>query len=207
MIRYPMVVGLGNPGVRYENTRHNVGFMLLDRLAGDCGAVFESRPIWQAHLTKTQDGATLIKPQTFMNLSGRSVRQVMAFYGWAPAEVLVVYDDIALPLGRLRLREKGSAGGHNGIKSLIEHLATEDFPRLKIGIGGAEGEQNLSDHVLGKFAEEEQGLLQNTLANAVSAIQLARSQGIAIAANQYNSRIEAPKITDHEQEIRRSDRS
>lgn len=202
---FPLVVGLGNPGRQYEATRHNVGFMVLDRLAAAAGATFESRPKWQAHVARLPDGTLLLKPQTFMNLSGRSVRQVMAFHKWTPDGVLVVFDDAALPLGRLRFREKGSAGGHNGIRSLIEHLGGEDFPRLKVGIGGG-GSGAMTGHVLGSFREDEREALENTLASAVDAVQLALSQGLEAAANCYNSRSPALENTDHDQEIRRPDR-
>jgi PTH1 family peptidyl-tRNA hydrolase len=181
-----LVVGLGNPGRQYERTRHNVGFMVLDRLALLAGAPFESRPKWQSHVAKLPaSGILLAKPQCFMNLSGRPVRQIAAFHQWNPAQVLVVYDDVALPLGRLRFRESGSAGGHNGIKSLIEHLGGGGFPRLKVGIGAPEP-GNLTGHVLGNFREEEREVLENTLARAVAAVQLALSQGLPAAANFYN---------------------
>jgi PTH1 family peptidyl-tRNA hydrolase len=203
---FPLIVGLGNPGRQYENTRHNVGFMILDRLAAAAGADFESRPKWQAHAAKLPDGTLLLKPQTFMNLSGRSVRQVAAFHKWPSEQVLVVYDDSALPLGRLRFREKGSAGGHNGIKSLIEHLGTDVFPRLKVGIGEPKPGE-MTGHVLGTFREDEREDVENTLASAVEAVQLARSQGFAVAANTYNSSKSAIEHIDHEQEIRRAPHS
>lgn len=187
-----LVVGLGNPGRHYEATRHNVGFMVLDRLAAAAGAVFESKPKWQSHVAKLPgSGILLVKPQCFMNLSGRPVRQIAAFHKWQPANLLVVFDDVALPLGKLRLREKGSAGGHNGIKSLIEHLGTDAFPRVKVGIGAPEP-GNLTGHVLGNFREDEREALENTLARAVSAVQLALSQGLTVAANRYNSGKETP---------------
>ncbi|MCH7225996.1 aminoacyl-tRNA hydrolase [Haloferula sp. A504] len=203
MSEFRLIVGLGNPGRQYERTRHNVGFMVLDRLAGQ--TPFESRPRWQSHTARLPDGTLLLKPQTFMNLSGRSVRQVVSFHKWEPSELLVVYDDVALPLGRLRFREKGSAGGHNGIKSLIEHLGTDGFPRLKIGIGDA-GPGSMTGHVLGTFREEEQEAVENTLASAVAAVQLALSQGFAAAANRYNSSTPVTENQDHEQELRRPDR-
>jgi len=203
--QFPLVVGLGNPGRQYEGTRHNVGFMVLDRLAAGGGAPFESKPRWQGHLAKLPDGTLLLKPQTFMNLSGRCVRQVMAFHKWDPARLLVVYDDAALPLGRLRFREKGSAGGHNGIRSLIEHLGGEGFPRLKVGIG-ASRPGAMTGHVLGSFREDERETLENTLASAVDAVQLALSQGLEAAATRYNSRSPALEPTDHDPEIRRPDR-
>ncbi len=203
MSEFRLIVGLGNPGRQYERTRHNVGFMVLDRLAG--AVPFESRPRWQSHLAKLPEGTTLLKPQTFMNLSGRSVGQVAAFHKWTPEQLLVVYDDVALPLGRLRFREKGSDGGHNGIKSLIEHLGTDAFPRLKIGIGGA-APGGMTGHVLGTFREDEREAVENTLASAVAAVQLALSQGFAAAANRYNSSTPVIEDQDHEQELRRPDR-
>src|SRR5690606_15013711 len=133
------------------------------------------------------DGTVLLKPQTFMNLSGRALHQILSFHKWTPDNILVVYDDAALPLGTLRFREKGSAGGHNGIKSIIQHLHTDTFPRLKIGIGGSEPGAMVG-HVLGKFAPDERPLLENTLATALEAVQFARSQGIAAAANRYHTR-------------------
>jgi PTH1 family peptidyl-tRNA hydrolase len=126
-----------------------------------------------------------------MNLSGRSVRMITAFHKWTPEQVLVVYDDAALPLGKLRFREKGSPGGHNGIRSLIEHFGGDAFPRLKIGIGGSDP-GNLVGHVLGKFAPDERELLENTLARAVAAVQLSLSQGFPAAANFYNNSKESP---------------
>ena len=186
-ISLPLVVGLGNPGRQYEGTRHNVGFMVLDRLAAGAGVAFESKPKWQCHIAKLpESGILLVKPQCFMNLSGRPVKQIASFHKWNPENMLVVYDDAALPLGKLRFREKGSAGGHNGIRSLIEHFGGDGFPRLKVGIGGAEGD-NMVGHVLGNFREEERELLENTLARAVAAVQLALSQGLAAAASFYNN--------------------
>jgi PTH1 family peptidyl-tRNA hydrolase len=181
------IVGLGNPGRQYESTRHNAGFMVLDRMALGARVAFESKPKWQSHIAKLPgSGILLVKPQCFMNLSGRPVRQMAAFHKWNPENILVVYDDVALPLGKLRFREKGSAGGHNGIKSLIEHFGGDGFPRLKVGIGSSEPGEMVG-HVLGNFREEERELLENTLARAVSAVQLALSQGLGAAANFYNS--------------------
>lgn len=203
---FPLIIGLGNPGRQYEDTRHNVGFMVLDRLASASGAPFQSSPKWQSHLAKLPDtGTLLLKPQTFMNLSGRAVRQILSFHKWQPGNILVIYDDAALPLGTLRFREKGSAGGHNGIKSLIEHLGTDSFPRLKVGIGSSQP-GNMVGHVLGKFSPDERPLLENTLATALEAVQLARSQGIAAAANRYHTRIQSPQPHTDESQIPRPDR-
>jgi len=201
---FSVIIGLGNPGRQYEDTRHNVGFMLLDRLAASAGVAFQSAPKFQCHLAKLPDGGTLLlKPQTFMNLSGRAIRQVLSFHKWLPENILVVYDDAALALGTLRFREKGSAGGHNGIKSILEHLGTDAFPRLKIGIGSSE-HGSMVGHVLGKFSPDERPLLENTLATALEAVQLARSQGIATAANRYHTRIQLPQ--SDESQIPRPDR-
>ncbi len=203
---FPLIVGLGNPGRQYEDTRHNIGFMLLDRLAASAGVEFQSNPKWQCHLAKLPgSGTLLLKPQTFMNLSGRSIRQVAAFHKWLPEQILVIYDDAALPLGTLRFREKGSAGGHNGIKSTIEHLGTDAFPRLKIGIGSSQP-GNMVGHVLGKFSPNERELVENTLATALEAVQLARSKGIATAANQYHTRIQTNLPQSDEPQIPRTDR-
>lgn len=200
-----LVVGLGNPGRQYEGTRHNVGFMLLDRMAAADGAVFKSEPKFQAHFTKLSDGTILMKPQTFMNLSGRSVRQFLSFFKLPLEKILVVYDDVALPLGHLRFREKGSAGGHNGIKSLIEHLGGDGFPRLKMGIGAASPGE-MTGHVLGKFAPDEHESLENMLATAVEAVQFSRSQGIALASNRFNTPKSKPTPNkEDEPQIRRSD--
>ncbi len=203
---FPLIVGLGNPGKQYEETRHNIGFMVLDRLAAATSTTFQSTPKWQCHLAKIPgSGTLLLKPQTFMNLSGRSIRQVLSFHKWTPEQMLVIYDDASLPLGTLRFREKGSAGGHNGIKSIIEHLGTDGFPRLKVGIGGSQP-GNMVGHVLGKFSPDERPVLENTLATALEAVQLARSQGIAAAANQYHQRIQPPLPQSDESQIPRPDR-
>ena len=202
---FPIIIGLGNPGRQYEGTRHNAGFAVLDRLAAAGGVAFQSSPRWQCHLAKLPGcGTLLLKPQTFMNLSGRAVQQVLGFYKWTPAQMLVVYDDAALPLGALRFREQGSAGGHNGIKSIIQHLGTDVFPRLKLGIGGSEPGE-MTGHVLGKFSPDERPHLENMLATAVDAVQLARSQGIAAAAHRFHTR-NNPLPAPDESQIPRPDR-
>ena len=195
-----MVVGLGNPGREYEATRHNVGFMVLDRLARQSGSKFDTMVRWECAVAKWTDGTLLVKPQTFMNLSGRAVGKILRFHKWLPEQVLIVYDDVALDLGRLRLREKGSHGGHNGIRSLIEHFGGDVFPRIKLGIGSAD-KGEMVGHVLGKFREGEQETLQNMLAMAEKAVQDCLSRGVAAAANLYNT-IGKPTLNQsHEQEI------
>jgi peptidyl-tRNA hydrolase, PTH1 family len=201
-----MIIGLGNPGRQYEGTRHNIGFMLLDKMAASEGVLFQSEPKWQAHIAKLSDGTLLVKPQTFMNLSGRSVRALLSFYKREFTDILVVYDDVALPLGHLRFREKGSAGGHNGIKSIIEHLASDGFPRLKLGIGGVREGGGMTGHVLGQFSPDEQEELENMLATARDAVQVSRSQGLALASNRFNTQRTKPTpIRKDEPQIRRSD--
>ena len=196
---FQLIIGLGNPGRQYHETRHNVGFMVLDRLAAASGASFQSVPKWQSHLAKIPGcGTILLKPQTFMNLSGRAIQQILAFHKWSPEEILVIYDDAALPLGTLRFREKGSAGGHNGIKSILQHLGNDLFPRLKLGIGTSEPGE-IVGHVLGKFSPDEQPILENMLATALDAVQLARSQGIATAAHRYHTRNNPLPTTDESQ--------
>jgi len=209
-----LVVGLGNPGKEYAGTRHNVGFDILDRVAKAAGLVFRSERKWSGEMCRSADGLLFLKPQTYMNLSGRSVAAVSRFYKIAPESILVVYDDVALPLGQLRFRMSGSAGGHNGIGSLLSDLGSRAFPRLKVGIGGPPGAK-LSGHVLGRFGLDEREVAEKALATAVDAVQFALAEGIGKAANRFNSRPKAqklkpdsksqPKKTDDGQEIRRPD--
>ncbi len=196
---FSLIVGLGNPGRQYEDTRHNVGFMVLDRMALAAGVAFQSVPKWQSHMVKLPgSGTLLLKPQTFMNLSGRAIQQVLSFHKWPASDMLVIYDDVALPLGTLRFREKGSAGGHNGIKSILQHLGSDEFPRLKLGIGGSQPGEMVG-HVLGKFSPDEKPVLENMLATALEAVQLSRSQGIAVAANRFHTRNNPPPPSDESQ--------
>ncbi len=181
-----LIVGLGNPGREYAETRHNVGFMVLDRLAGIAGAIFRNEKKWQAEVATARMSGTdvwLCKPQTYMNLSGESVSAIAGFYKVEARDILVISDDLALPLGRLRLREGGSSGGQKGLKNILLHLGTQDVPRVRIGIGSGE---DASGHVLGKFTLAERPALDDALANAVEAVQFAQSQGFAAAMNRYN---------------------
>ena len=181
---FRLLVGLGNPGRDYAGTRHNVGFMIADRLAAKSRAEFRTEKSWKAAVAKAGD-LLLCKPLTFMNLSGESVRAMSDFYKIAPAEMLVVLDDTALPLGRLRLRADGSAGGHNGLQSVIEHLGTNAVPRLRVGIGAAEPGGAVG-HVLGRFSLEEQPVLEQSLDRAEEAIACAQERGIEAAMNAFN---------------------
>ena len=209
-----LVVGLGNPGKDYAGTRHNVGFEVLGGLAAAAGLVFQREKKWQAEVCRTAEGLLLLKPQTYMNLSGRAVAAAARFYKIPAEKILVVYDDVALPLGQQRFRMTGGSGGHNGIQSLITELGSRDFPRLKIGIGGVPGSR-LTGHVLGRFREEEREEAEKALASAVDAVQVALAEGVSKAANRFNVRPKAPKaepdpesqpkIPEDEQEIRRPD--
>ena len=179
-----IIVGLGNPGRDYAETRHNVGFMVLDRLARRFGAEWKLDKARKGELA-AGPGVLLIKPQTFMNCSGECVGPIMRYYKFEPAQVLVIYDDISFPVGTMRLRAGGSAGGHNGMKSLIAHLGGEKFPRLRVGIG-APGQKEMVGHVLGKFAPDERPLLEESLTRAEAATVLMLQEGFQAAANKFN---------------------
>jgi PTH1 family peptidyl-tRNA hydrolase len=180
---FRLLVGLGNPGREYRETRHNIGFMLLDRLAARERVEFRTEKSWQAEVARAGD-LLLCKPLTYMNLSGQAVRPLSQFYKIESAQVLVILDDMALPLGKLRFRANGSAGGHNGLQSVIEHFGTQAVPRLRVGIGAAE--QDAVDHVLGRFALEERPALEQSLDRALEAIDCARARGLEAAMNAYN---------------------
>ncbi len=172
------IVGLGNPGKAYEGTRHNVGFRVVDLVAARCGAAFRgdfrrSRVARIRDLSAMVPGASavdvcLLRPETFMNLSGEAVREFAGFYRVPPSDLLVVSDDANLPAGRLRLRRDGSAGGHNGLRSIIESLGTDAFNRLRIGVGASDG-RPLSDHVLSRFRPEEKAAVEEGIAAAAAA--------------------------------------
>jgi len=180
---FRLLVGLGNPGREYRETRHNVGFLLLDRLAARERVEFRAEKSWPAELARA-GSLLLCKPLTYMNLSGQAVRPLSQFYKMEPAQVLVVLDDLALPLGKLRLRASGSAGGHHGLESVIEHFGTLAVPRLRIGIGSAEGDA--VDHVLGRFTLEERPAVEQSLDRALQAIDCAQTHGLEAAMNAYN---------------------
>ncbi|QIF06145.1 aminoacyl-tRNA hydrolase [Roseimicrobium sp. ORNL1] len=183
-----LIVGLGNPGRDYEDTRHNIGFMVVDALASQFGASWVSEKRWDCALAKFR-GGWLLKPLTYMNLSGEAVSDVSRFYKIEPGEVLAVYDDVDLPLGSLRMRLKGSAAGHNGVRSLISHLGGEEFPRLKVGIapeGGRPAGDRMVGHVLGRFTEGERPALAQVLGRASDAVRTALHSGVAAAMNIFN---------------------
>ncbi len=188
-----LIVGLGNPGETYRDTRHNIGFMVLDEIARRMGAAFREEKRWSGLVAKFT-GGYLLKPLTFMNESGRAVQAVGHFYKASPAQTLVVYDDVDLPLGRLRFRTSGSAAGHNGIRSLISSLGSDEFPRLKVGIASADGRpagERMVGHVLGKFRAEEQTELQIVIQRAADAVLSAVDRGLENAMNVFNRQPES----------------
>lgn len=186
-----IIVGLGNPGRDYAETRHNVGFMVLDRLARRFNVEWKLDKARKGELA-AGPGVLLVKPQTFMNSSGECVGPLMRYFKFQPEQVLVIYDDISFPVGTLRLRTGGSAGGHNGMKSLIAHLGTEKFPRIRVGIS-APGQKNMVGHVLGKFAPDERPLLEESLDKAAEAAFVALKEGVEMAANRFNVKKEKKK--------------
>ncbi len=183
-----LVIGLGNPGPEYEGTRHNVGFDLVDRLARERGLKWEKAHKFRSKTAVGADGVVFAKPLTYMNLSGNAAARLMRHHRLAPDRILVLYDDTALPIGGLRFRPGGSAGGHNGIKSLVEYLGTEAFPRLRIGIGPAPEQGDLVEHVLGRFGGEEREQVEKVLEIAAEGVNCALSVGLEPAMNRYNRR-------------------
>ena len=184
-----LIVGLGNPGKEYAHTRHNAGFMALDVLADKLGCKIDKLKYQGLYCQVNDRGRKifLLKPQTYMNLSGRSVLQLSSYFNIPPQRIIVLFDDISLVPGRLRIRGDGSAGGHNGIKSIIAEVGSQDFPRVKIGVGGkAHPDQDLADHVLSGFSAKEEKDLKSALERAADAALTIMDKGVAEAANRYN---------------------
>ena len=179
-----LIVGLGNPGPEYDRTRHNVGFAVVDRLAAEWRLKWERTQKWGAFWAKG-NGAVLMKPMTYMNRSGEPFRAVSQFFKIEPAETVVVLDDLALSLGRLRIRLEGSSGGHNGLDSILTHAGTDKVPRLRIGIGSAPGAGTV-DYVLGRFFEEELPMVDKGVARAAEAVKCAIDKGVLSAMNTFN---------------------
>jgi PTH1 family peptidyl-tRNA hydrolase len=180
-----LIAGLGNPGARYRGTRHNVGFDVVDELAKRAAIEFESAPAdaliarWRAR------DALIAKPLTFMNLSGQAIGELLRYFKIDVADLLVVVDEAQLPLGKLRARARGSAGGHNGLKNVIGHLG-EDFSRLRLGVGRGDGRRDLADHVLAKFDKDEAAEVERMTLRAADAAETFITFGIAAVMNQYN---------------------
>ena len=184
-----LVVGLGNPGAKYESTRHNMGFLVVDKLAQNEKLKFNKLRFkaWTATWEVGGEKVLLMKPQTYMNLSGEAVGQAARFYKIPADHVLVISDDIALPAGKLRIRAGGSAGGHNGLKNIIQHLGTDRFPRIKVGVGmPPQAAYDIADWVTGKPMGEEQKVIIEALNKAVAAIPVLIEQGVDRAMNRFN---------------------
>ena len=181
-----IIAGLGNPGKEYENTRHNIGFDAIDKIAEKYNIELNRIKFKGVFGEGFIEGkkVILLKPTTYMNLSGESIREVINFYKISNEEVIVIYDDISLEVGRLRIREKGSHGGHNGIKSIIANLGTDVFPRVKIGVGAPKG--NLVSHVLGKFSEDEIEVLRETIKASSDAVSIIMKADTKEAMNKLN---------------------
>lgn len=194
-----LIVGLGNPGAKYDRTRHNIGFDVVDALARTWQISFSENRKFQGFVGEgvgpKSTKIRLLKPTTFMNNSGQSIRAVLDWYKLPPESVLLIYDEMDLPVGRLRLRLSGSAGGHNGMKSAIAHLGTQTFPRLRVGIGSAKAQHPDKDtvsHVLGHFSPREAPIIQDSIQLAVDTVEFSLKQGIEKAMSLYNSRDVAP---------------
>jgi peptidyl-tRNA hydrolase, PTH1 family len=187
-----LIVGLGNPEPKYDRTRHNIGFDAVDELAKSWGLSWKENKRFQGIIAEGAspfgDKIRLLKPLTYMNLSGQAVRAVTDWYKVTPRSILVIYDEMDLPVGRLRIRLSGSAGGHNGMKSIISHLGSQDFPRLRIGIGKSTGDKQTISHVLGKFAPEENSVIKEVLQLSTNAIECSLKEGMEKAMSLYNSK-------------------
>jgi len=185
-----VVIGLGNPGPRYENTRHNVGFDTVDLLSKkhniDVTKVKHKAIIGDGNIGGHR--VLLVKPQTFMNLSGESVREIIEWYKVPVENIIIIYDDIDLPVGKIRIRPKGSAGTHNGMRSVIYQIQSEDFPRIRIGIDKPPQNWDLADFVLSKFSTDERKSVEEAIANAAEAVEVILNSGIDKAMNRYNNK-------------------
>ncbi len=184
-----LIVGLGNPGRRYRDTRHNVGFAVVDLLAGRQGVAFEAAP-GEALMARARSlgagGALLLKPLTFMNLSGLAVWEIARYFRVELPDLLVVADDASLPLGKLRARARGSDGGHNGFRSIIGQFGSQEFARLRVGVGRGDPRRDLADHVLAGFDAEERPVIATAIERAGDASELFTVEGIEAVMNRYN---------------------
>jgi PTH1 family peptidyl-tRNA hydrolase len=196
-----LIVGLGNPGREYRETRHNVGFMVVDALARRHDVTWAMAPsqvpdtfvvkkfggLGAGALAKAADPLLLAKPLTFMNRSGDAVAALARYYDIAPADLLVVVDEVDLPFGRLRARQRGSGGTHNGLRSIVDRLGTTEFPRLRLGVGRGDQRRDLADHVLSKFEPDERAALESFIARAAEAAEMFAADGILKVMNVYNA--------------------
>ncbi len=185
-----LIVGLGNPEPKYDKTRHNIGFEAVDTLANAWQMSYKENRRFQGlfaeGLTPAGTKVRLLKPLTYMNRSGKAVRAVIDWYKIEPQSVLVIYDDMDLPVGKLRLRLSGSAGGHNGMKSIIAHLGAQNFPRLRLGIGKSDGKKETISHVLGKFAPQETEVIEEILYTSIKVVESSLKEGVEKAMSRYN---------------------
>ena len=183
-----LIAGLGNPGTKYRDTRHNVGFEVVDVLARRHGTAFESAPgeALMARVRSVGDGLLILKPLTFMNLSGHAVAELIRYYRIAPSDVLVVVDDVNLPLGRLRIRARGSHGGHNGLRSVAGQLGTDEYARLRLGVGRGDERRDLADHVLARFEADERETICSAVDRAADAAEMFVTDNIEKVMNSYN---------------------
>ena len=188
-----LIAGLGNPTREYDKTRHNVGFSVIDVLADRYNIDVSDRKHKALCGRGVIEGekVLLLKPQTFMNLSGESIREAVDYYKIDPEDIIVIYDDISLEPGQLRIRLKGSAGGHNGIKNIIAHLGTQEFPRIKVGVGAKPPKMDLADYVLSRFGAEEQKLMDEAFGEAAEAAVMMMTAGAERAMNHYNAKKKA----------------
>lgn len=182
------IIGLGNPGMKYAGTRHNIGFDAVTAIADKYNLSINNKKFKGVYADGHIAGekVLLVQPQTFMNLSGECVREVADFYKLNPDEIIIICDDINLDVGRLRIRKKGSAGGHNGLKNIIAHLGTEEFPRIRVGVGEKTEGWDLADYVLARFDKDSEPVIREALANVVGAVETWLSEGIDAAMNRYN---------------------
>ena len=181
------IVGLGNPGTQYRGTRHNVGFAVLDELARRASVEFESAPAdaLMARWRRPDEVVLLVKPLTYMNLSGQAVGELSRYFKIEPVDLLIVVDEVQLPLGKLRARARGSAGGHNGLKSVIAHLG-DNYGRLRLGVGRGDSRRDLADHVLARFDQDEAADAERMISRAADAAETFITSGIAAVMNQFN---------------------
>ncbi|MCF8018554.1 peptidyl-tRNA hydrolase [Petrocella atlantisensis] len=184
------IIGLGNPGTKFNGTRHNIGFEVIERLAYDYHIKLDRKK----HKAFVGQGVikgekvVLMKPQTYMNLSGEAIADVLGFYKETPDKIIIVYDDTSLDVGKLRIRERGSAGGHNGIKNIIAHMKTQEFIRIKVGVGEKPPGWDLADYVLSRFDELEIKTIQASIKMSADAVAMILDVGVEKAMNHYNSR-------------------
>ena len=202
-----LIVGLGNPGTEYAATRHNIGFDMVTYLSDKYGIALrskEGKAIVGKGVIEGQK-VMLVQPQTYMNLSGESVRALMDYYKLTTDEIVIIYDDISMPVGQVRIRPKGSAGGHNGIKSIIAHLGTQEFPRVRIGVGEKPARMDLADYVLGHFPKEEAETMTTAFKDGAAAVVDMMTEGVEAAMNHFNGAARGEKEKLEKQKAERKE--